>query len=135
MDQISSFITNYMPFLLNTDRYKVIEATETAVNGGDSVVVFASDGIQLRFITDRDQLFLDLRPPTSQNDKDWYSIDLVCRLLTGERLGTSILNPDYAEFVRTHLADIERKFAPAEWSQTEKDLKAVQRKRSKEMFG
>jgi len=135
MDQILSFIRKYMPSLLNTDRYKVAEVNETAVNGGDSIVVVISSGVQFRFITDRDQLFLDLRPPTSQKEKDWYSIDLVYRLLTGERLGTSILSPEYADFVRTRLSDIERKFGPDEWPQTEKGLIGVQRKRSKEMFG
>lgn len=135
MDQISSFITNYMLFLLNTDRYKEVETMKTAANGGDSVVVFVSDGLHFRFIKERDQLFLDLRPPTSQKEKDWYSIDLVYRLLTGERLGTSILSPEYAEFVRTRLLDIEREFGPDEWPQTEQDLRGIQRKRSKEMFG
>jgi YD repeat-containing protein len=60
MDQILSFIRKYMPSLLNTDRYKVAEANEAAVNGGDSIVVVISSGVQFRFITDQDQLFLDL---------------------------------------------------------------------------
>ncbi|WZH38267.1 MAG: hypothetical protein PIR02_06260 [Microbacterium enclense] len=135
MDQITSFIHRYLPFLLDNEVYDVTHAEESTVNGGDSLVEFASDSLHFRFFTDRGQLFLDLRPGTSRRENDWYSIDLIRRLFTGDREESGLMDPGYAEFIRTRLADVEKRVSPAEWPHTEKALKDIKHKRSEEMFG
>ena len=135
MDKIANFVKAYLPFLLGGGKYKVEEADETSENGSNSVVVFSSEKLRLRFVTDRRQLFLDLQPVGPESGKEWYSIDLVRRLFTGKREPSAVLDPSFAEFLRDRIGDIEQKFDATEWSSTKAELKALKRVRSKEMFG
>lgn len=97
--------------------------------------MFASENLRFRFTTDRDQLLLDLRPGFSKSAEDWYSIDLVRRMFLGERESSGLLDARFAEFIRDRLTDIEYRFSASEWSKTRKELDALKRVRSKEMFG
>jgi len=135
MDQMMSFINTQLRFLVDDNRYQAVDARETAVNGSNSVAVFASENLQFRFSTDRDQLLLDLRPGFSKSAKDWYSIDLVRRMFLGEREPSGLRDASFAEFIRDRLTDMEYRFSASEWSKTRKELDALKRVRSKEMFG
>ena len=67
-------------------------------------------------------------------DRDWYSIDVVRELLTGEPQETAELSPDYAEFLENHLAEIERRFAGDALPATVSALKDLERARAKRLF-
>lgn len=130
-----SFINAHLRFLIDDKRYNVVDALETNVNGSNSVVVFASENLQFRFTTDRDQLLLDLRPGFSSSAREWYSIDLVRRMFLGEREPSGLLDVSFARFIWDRITDIEDRFSLSDWPKTKKELDALKRVRSKEMFG
>jgi hypothetical protein len=74
-------------------------------------VTVASDALRLRFVRDRGQLMLDLQGPGPADAKDWYSVDLLRRLLTGQRQESAVLDATCAAFLREHLAEIESLFS------------------------
>jgi hypothetical protein len=86
------------------------------------------------FGRDRGQLFLDFQGPSSAV-REWYSVDLVYRLLTGDKRDSSELDEDYARFVSERLLDIESIFSAGRMPDTKRRLVALERLRAKEMFG
>lgn len=52
--------------------FAVTELKEVQQNFGDTRIVLASDRLQLRFTSDRGQLFVDIAPPQSENG--WYDL-------------------------------------------------------------
>ncbi|MEH3088994.1 MAG: hypothetical protein PGN24_05080 [Microbacterium arborescens] len=134
MEQITAFTEAHLSFLREDGRYAVTDVDERP-GTPDCVVVWASDRLSLRFVTDRGQLFLDVRPAPSTTARDWSSIDLVRRLFTGERKRSSVLDADYAAFLREHMAEIEDRFSPDRWPATRAELAELRRIRSREMFG
>jgi hypothetical protein len=135
MTGILSFIVNYMGFLWAEARFKITGSELAISNGGDALLVVESDRLRLRFVSDRRQLVLDFQPAATSTPNEWFSIDLIRRMMTGARESSSILDESYAEFIEHHLAEIEERFSIENWAVTHSRLQGLARKRAKEMFG
>jgi hypothetical protein len=135
MHEILEFVVKYCSFLWRGARYRIIDSAVSSSFGGDAYLTISSDEVRIRFVRDRGQLFLDLQP-ANPDKREWYSIDLVRRLITGERLDSAELDAGYANFLRDSFAEIESRFAdPERFPSTEAELRKLKRKRSREMFG
>jgi hypothetical protein len=134
MRLIFSFIAGYLACLWDGAWFQITASESSSSNGGDGYLVVESSVLRLRFVCDRQQLFLDFQPAWSDRTK-WYSNDLVRRMFTRERERSAVLDESYAQFVCDNLQEIERRFDRSNWDETESTLKALQRKRDKERFG
>jgi len=133
MTEILDYLARFCSFLWAGSRYRIVDSAVSPSFGGDAWVTVASDELRLRFVRDRGQLMLDVQGPA--DGKDWYSIDLLRRLITGERQDSALLDAGYAAFLREHLARIESLFFPEEAAETRSRLRELKRKRAKELFG
>jgi hypothetical protein len=124
-----------MGFLWTGARFKIVGSEVSTSNGGDAVLFVESSRMRLRFVCDRAQLLLDMQPSRTSVSEEWFSIDLIRRMLLGKRELSAVLNESYAEFIRDHLDEIESRFGDEEWPQTHAELKRLKVKRAKEMFG
>lgn len=97
-------------------------------------MVLSSQTINLRFVSDRDQLFLDFQSRMADSGNSWHSIDVVRELISGEISDSAELNEDYANFLETKFQDISCLFSEKNAIGTVKKLKALEKKRSKRMF-
>jgi hypothetical protein len=135
VNEILKHLVDYWSFLWSDGRYRITDSEVTTHFGGDSLVVISSDQMRLRFVRDRGQLFLDFQPPWAGPKSDWYSVDLVRRLLDGQRQ-ESAESKDHVEFVREHFAEIESLFSDrAAFAVTGPQLDELKKLRSKERFG
>ncbi len=132
---ILAFIAAHMGFLWDGARYRITGSEVTTSNGGDALLLVESEELRLRFVRDRGQLFLDLQPSFLSPDGEWFSVDLVRRLKTGQREETAELDQGYASFVQEHLVEIEQQFGSEEWPATSSSLKKLKARRAKELFG
>ena len=135
MNEILKFLMKYCSFLYETNRFKFVDSLVSSSFGGDSLLVLASDTLRLRFVRDRGQLFLDVQSAHQKDKKRWYSIDLVWRLITGEKRQSAELNEDYAAFLRDHLDEIERRFSAHSVKETAEALGKFEQIRAKDLFG
>jgi hypothetical protein len=134
VNQILAYLDDHLPFLQAGGRYRITGSRE-GESFGDAYVDLASEEVRLRMVRDRGQLFLDLQP-VHAGDGEWYSIDLIRRLLTGAAPRSSELDADYAAFIRDNFGAIEDLLTDREkWPETVAELKRLRRLRSKEMFG
>jgi len=134
MTELLLFLIEHLAFLYAPDRYRFVDS-RTSEGFGDAYLVLESDALRVRLVRDRSQLFMDVQSVGQHGDRDWYSIDIVRQLVTGERQTTAELSPDYAQFLERHLDEIERRFSDEELPATVSALKALQDERAKELFG
>jgi hypothetical protein len=137
MNEILEYLLRYCSFLWRRG-YRLIDSWYSAEHFGDAMVAISSDSLHMKFTRERDaELYLDLQPPGSDpgKSKEWYSIDLVRRMLTGVRPASTSLDAGYAEFIRDNIGEIETRFSESAWPDTRKRLVELQRIRSKEMWG
>lgn len=135
MTLILAFIAAHMGFLWEGARYRITGSEVATSNGGDAMLLVESEGLRLRFVRDRGQLFLDVQSSAAKLEDEWFSIDLIRRLRTGQREESAELDESYASFVREHLPEIEYQFNAEEWHLTLAKLKKLKAKRAKELFG
>lgn len=136
MKDLLEHLVKYWSFLWVSARYRVTDSMVSTSFGGDALLVVASDALKLRFVRDRGRLFLDMQPPWAGKTAEWYSVDLVYRLIAGERQESSELSEEYVTLVRARLAEIESLFSSKEsFKATKVKLDELKRIRAKEMFG
>lgn len=136
MQEILEFIVAHCSFLWASGQYRIVESQVTRSFGGDAYLVISSNGLRLRFVRDRSQLFLDFQEGSPGPKDEWYSIDLVRRLITGERQSTAELNEDYVGFLQDFFGEIESRFSdPDVLPNTKQQLHDLKRVRAKELFG
>jgi hypothetical protein len=136
MQDLLEHLVRYWSFLWVSARYRITDSRTSTQFGGDAYLVVASDALRLRFVRDRGQLFLDLQPPWAGKTAEWYSVDLVYRLVTSRRRESAELDEDYVALVRDRLAEIESLFSNKEsFEATKVELDKLKKTRTKEMFG
>jgi hypothetical protein len=135
MTEILRFLIDSLAFLYTSGRFRFADSGTSTSFGGDAFLVLASDGLRVRLVRDRGQLFMDFQSAEETGEMDWYSIDVVRRLLTGERQESAELSQEYAAFLEAHLDEIERRFAGDGFAVTRRELKDLEKRRAKELFG
>jgi hypothetical protein len=130
MKEILEVLVRWFDFLWVDGRYRITGSVVSTSSGGDGDLEVASDALRLRFVRERGHVFLDFQVPWSPDKGEWYPVDLVRRLITGERQRSSELDEGYASFVRDSLPEIEARFATEEaFQETFAELKKLRRAR------
>lgn len=131
--EILLFVARFMGFLWRDARFRIAGSQVSVSNGGDSVLDIESSELRMRVVRDRGQLFLDIQPATQT--KEWFSVDIVMRMITGIPRGSAELDEDCAVFLDVHLDEIRELFSPGNWTSTMSALKKIEKQRSKDLFG
>lgn len=135
MTEILRYVIEYCPFVYEAGRYRFVDSKVPPSFGRDAFLVLASDRLRLRFVRDRAQLFLDLQGAKQANKDEWYSIDLIRRLITEDRLASAELDGAYAAFLRAHLEEVEGLFSEERLPETRRSLQQLARQRARDLFG
>lgn len=135
MTKILLFIVDNCSFLFAPGRYRFVDSETSGSFGGDAYVVLTSGRLQMRFVSDRDQLFLGFRAGDASKNEHWFSSDVIQHLLTGVAPDTSEISPSTAAFIEQHIDEIERRFEEDVLPETVRNLDALEKLRANEMFG
>jgi hypothetical protein len=136
MGEILQFIVSFCGFLYERYSFRFVDS-EVSATFGNAALYLASPDLELRFVRDRGQLFLDFRSVhlASTRPETWYSFDVVRRLVTGQKIWNALMNEESAAVLRDHMDDILRLFAADQAEGTVADLRKLERLRAKEVFG
>lgn len=132
MKRILAFLASDGAFLYEDYGCSIVQSEYVDSFGGTGSVTLCSDPIELRLWLERDRLFLDVR---GIGRSQWFSMDIIYELLTGEVSKTGEMNELNTECLRDHFDELRNKFVPAEVELTEKQCGKLERKRAKELFG
>ena len=123
-----------MGFLWRNARFRIVGSETSTSFASDALLLVEGEHLRLRFVNDRGQLFLDLQPSSPGSSTDWYSIDLLRRLMSGRPEASAVLDESYADFLRENFDAVSDLFSDR-WSTTQAELRELKAKRAKEMFG
>lgn len=135
MTTILSFIAVHMGFLWGDARFRITGSDVASSNGGDAFVMVESEALRLRFVRDRGQLLLDFQPVLAGDASEWFSVDLIRRLVLGTPESSGVLDEGYAAFLSGHISELEGRFNEEQWPRTRDELRRLKVLRSRELFG
>jgi hypothetical protein len=133
MAAILEFLLKHCPFLWEHDRYRFVHSEVAESFGGDALLILESESLRLRFTRDRGQLLLTLQ--ATEPGAEWFSVDLIWRMLAGEKPESAELNEEYAAFLAENLDEIERRFGRPRYERTAAELRELELERARELFG
>lgn len=133
MRELLRTLADQLAFFFDPAGYR-LTGSHVGETYGDAWITFEGDALAWRVVRDRSQVFLECRASDAPDD-GWYSTDLLLRLLTGRRVDTAQLTSETALWVEANLSELEARFAADRAAATVEELKALKRKRAKELFG
>ncbi len=135
MVELLRVLAEWLSFFFTGAGYRLIDS-DVGTSYGDALIEFASEKLGWRLVRDRSQIFLDCRPARPKHkSREWYSTDVLIRLMTGRSLESSELTKDVAKWIEANLSDIEMRFAADRLEETQRELKKLEQLRAKELFG
>ena len=136
MGEILRFIADFCGFLFERYGFRFVDS-EVSASFGNAAIYLTSPDLELRFIRDRGQLFLDFRSVhiDSRKTEAWYAFDIVRRLVTAKKTWDARMDEENAVVLRDHMDHIIRLFAADQAQGTVAELKKLERLRAKEVFG
>jgi len=135
MDELQKVLKKWLSFFFIENRYQIVKA-EVGVSFNDAVIDFSSDRLIWRLVNDRSQILITCRPVKGKyKDWDWYSVDLLLRLIDGKKLNSVVLTEEISQWIKNNLTKIEEKFSADSLNKTKKELAKLEKLRAKEMFG
>ena len=108
---------------------------DSQVHGPNAVLVFETDELRIRFVRDRNQIFVDFQNKRRGAQNRWYSFGVVRQLLSDDASGSEELDADKAQFIQHHFPEIKELFSDANARATEKRLAEFERARGERLFG
>lgn len=135
MVELLKVLAEWLSFFFADNRYRLVDS-QASESFGNAVIEFASDTLRWRLVRDRSQIFLDCRPVKGKyKEWEWYSADILIRLLTGNRVESAVLTQEMAVWFGKNLSEIEARFSENRLAETLRELKKLEHLRSKELFG
>jgi hypothetical protein len=135
MTELLRVLAGWLLFFLSDNRYRLVDS-HVGTTYGDALIEFASTTLRWRLTRDRSQLLLDCRPLTGvSKHQEWFSADLLIRLISGRRVESGVLTEETASWFEQNLPEIEERFSTERSEETVNELKKLKRIRAKELFG
>ena len=134
MNSLNEYVVLNFHVLLHKFCYILNEELNSNSKSGNAYMIFSNNNIKLRFILDRDQIFLDL---LSLHDKknNWFSIGLIRNDILNEGDFHDLINEENISFLNDKYELIERMFKKSKIENTIKSLKIQEKLRAKKLFG
>lgn len=132
MNELLQFIMRHFSFLYNELGARF---ADSQVRGPDALLVLEVGGLRLRFVRDRDQIFLDFQHARLPRSDDWFSFDVVRQLVTGTIHDDAVMDDAKAGFVQANIEEISSAFSKARHQATENTLHQYEAARAKRLFG
>jgi len=134
LDEVLYYILKYCSDFYKKYGFKFIDSG-VATSFGNAFIILKNENIELRFIIDKDQMFLDFHSNFDKKKNNWYSFDLIRQLIGGENKYFSILDENNGIFIQENTVKIFGVFNKDTFEQTLKELDFLRRKRTKILFG
>ena len=130
VEEILKLLMKHCSFLYSQKKFRFVDS-DVSESFGNALLVLEHENLRLRFVKDRDQIFLDFKPANKKGEKYWFSIDIVKQLVTGRIEDSAELDSEKAVFLKTNIDEIEQLFSTTKTEDTIKKLKDLERDRAK----
>jgi len=133
MDELLKYITKYCSFLYGEFGFKILSSSSSESFGNAAIELGVGD-FNLQFIRDKGQIFLDFKSNYINEKYPWYSMDIIRQAILGEKEYKGLMDRENAEFLHKNFPAIVNMFKPDSAAATVRQLKALEKIRSKVIF-
>lgn len=133
MEEILRYLMKHCSFLYSPNRFRFVDSGSSE-SFGNAFLVLEHEELRLQFVKDRGQIFLDFQPTSKNHKGEWFSIDIIKQMVTGEIETSAEMDSEKAEFLKTNLDEIKLLFSTANMEATIKKLRELERARAKRLF-
>lgn len=135
MAELLRILREWLLFFFAGNRYRLVHS-QVGPSFDDALIEFVSNTLRWRLVRDRSQVFLDCRLAEGKDkDWEWYSADVLIRLIAGRRADSAVLTQGMAAWFEANLPEVERRFSDDRREETRRELKKLEKLRAKELFG
>lgn len=132
MNELLTYVVAHLSFLYNEYGARFVDSK---AHGADAMLILEAEGLRIRLVRDRGQIFFDVQSDETRSELRWYSFDLIRHLLTGKIVDDSVMDDVKPQLIRDRFPEIVDAFSPNRRRETEKTLEEYKRARAKRMFG
>jgi 3-isopropylmalate dehydratase small subunit len=133
MEEILRYLMKHCSFLYSPNRFRFVDSGSSE-SFGNAFLVLEHEELRLQFVKDRGQIFLDFQPTSKNHKGEWFSIDIIKQMVTGEIETSAEMDSEKAEFLKTNLDEIKLLFSTANMEATIKKLRELECARAKRLF-
>ena len=133
MEDILQYLMKHCSFLYSPNLFRFVDSGSSE-SFGNAFLVLEHEDLRLQFVKDRGQIFLDFQSTSKKQKEEWFSIDIVKQMVTGEIEPSAEMDSKKAKFLKTNLDEIEQLFSTVNMESTIKKLKELERARAKRLF-
>jgi len=132
MITLLTFLIRFCSQLLVTPgfRFKDSAVGRTAAEG--SYVLLESDDVQIYLSNEREQITWQIRSMYDPNTRNWFSFDLIARLL-GHEISTGVMDAENSDLLSKKLDKIISLFRKEELTATLAELNELKAERAKRL--
>ena len=105
-----SMLKKKISFLFSPFQFRIIKSLSSE-SFGNALLILEHEDLSIQIVKDRDQIFLDFQPSSKKGKLNWFSIDIVKQMITGNIESSAEMNPQNIEFLKNNLAKIEQLFS------------------------
>ncbi len=124
-------VAEHLPWLLEDYGLKIVEEAFDPLSFGNSLVVFESNDMRVRFIRERGQVTVEVASCSDPNT--WWDLDHVCEIISGHSTSSGSDLPVVASVLRRTYETLVEYLGP-NYVQTKRDLEQRAKKRQQDMM-
>ena len=110
MEEFAQYVKKKISFLFSPFQFRIIKSLSSE-SFGNALLILEHEDLSIQIVKDRDQIFLDFQPSSKKGKLNWFSIDIVKQMITGNIESSAEMNPQNIEFLKNNLAKIEQLFS------------------------
>ena len=133
IEEILQYLMKHCSFLYKLNRFRFVDSGSSE-SFGNAFLILEHEDLRLQFVRDRGQIFLDFQPTRKKHKSNWFSIDIIKRMVTGKIETSAEMDSEKVEFLKTNLDKIEQLFSTANMESTIEKLRELERTRAKRLF-
>ena len=132
MKILLEFLSRYCLSLFEKHGFKFSDSGMGRNPAAGAWVLLDSKDMQIYICNERDELTWEMRSLHDSNKKNWFSIDLISKLL-GHSTDTGLMNTDNCDFLSENMDEIMARFREEEAQDTIVKLHKLEIERAKRM--
>ena len=134
LKKLLSFVAS-CTYLFLDNRFRFADSHVTQSFDGNCDITLQSQKMKIRLIRDRGQISMDFRAASGTHEEDWYSIDIVRQMITGEKECSGLMDTENTLFLRQNIDAIENLFTDEALPMTRTEMRRLEMARAKRLFG
>ena len=135
MKNVLFCIASHFVWLFEVYSFKLTNSEFDESFGGAGWVELTNQSLRIRFVSDRENVHVELAPLEGWNEGEGVTVDLIYGHLTGQDTNTARVTEETTSFLKGRFEDIALLFSKNEPLELRSIFKELKKQRARRLFG